>query len=62
MGKHPRMLIAQITDLHAGQRLEVEGQTMDTLEGVQRAGANLNQDKCPLSRRFRLLNPQQQTF
>jgi 3',5'-cyclic AMP phosphodiesterase CpdA len=36
------MLIAQITDLHAGQRLEVEGQTIDTLEGVQRAGANLN--------------------
>lgn len=36
------MLIAQITDLHAGQRLEVDGRVIDTLEGARRGVAHLN--------------------
>ncbi len=36
------MLVAQITDFHAGNILEVEGQVVDTLESVQRAVAHLN--------------------
>lgn len=36
------MLIAQITDLHAGYRVEVEGRSIDTLEGVRRAVAHIN--------------------
>ena len=36
------MLLAQITDLHAGQMLELDGGTIDTLEAVSRAVAHLN--------------------
>ena len=36
------MLIAQITDLHAGQCLEVDGRIIDTLESARRAVAHLN--------------------
>jgi len=36
------MLISQITDLHAGQVLEVDGCTIDTLACLQRAVAHLN--------------------
>ncbi len=36
------MLIAQITDLHVGDRLEVDGREIDTLEGMHRAVAHLN--------------------
>ena len=36
------MLIAQITDLHVGQVLDVEGNTIDTLDGVRRAVVHLN--------------------
>ena len=36
------MLIAQITDLHAGEVLDIGGKTIDTLECVRRAVAHLN--------------------
>ncbi len=36
------MLIAQITDLHAGERLKLDGRNIDTLDGVHRAVAHLN--------------------
>ena len=36
------MLIAQITDLHVGEVLDVGGSTIDTLECVRRAVAHLN--------------------
>jgi len=36
------MLIAQITDLHVGDRPKVDGRDIDTLEGLRRAVAHLN--------------------
>ena len=36
------MLIAQITDLHVGDRLTIDGRDIDTLEGLRRAVAHLN--------------------
>jgi len=36
------MLIAQITDLHAGYQVEVDGKNIDTLEGVRRAVVHIN--------------------
>ncbi len=36
------MLIAQITDLHVGERLKVDGRDIDTLDGLRRAVAHLN--------------------
>lgn len=36
------MLVSQITDLHAGQVLEIDGRTVDTLAGVRRAVDQLN--------------------
>ena len=36
------MILAQITDLHAGDIVQVEGTPLDTLEAVRRAVAHLN--------------------
>lgn len=36
------MLLAQITDLHAGRSLQLDGSTIDTLDGASRAVAHLN--------------------